>query len=164
MKKRIMTIAAGIMAFAMLTACGKSEVRTAEVTAAVSAEGDSDEIDMDAELEAVQDSLSYMGGLYIRDPENDLMFALFKNEGGDIVAVVTKLGERYYGIPEDMPSKTLEDGRGYTSFTIEGHTFGYYFGDASFVVDEDGTVYDGIDIDESVARDMVGDTFKAGGR
>ena len=164
-------VAAGITAFAMFTACGKNgeeaaetAAETAVTAAAETAEEESEEIDMEAELQAVQNTLTYMGGLYISDPDNDLMFSLFKNEGGDMVAVVNKLGAKYYGILDETPSKTLDDGRGYTSFTLDGHTFGYYFGNAPFVVDEDGTVYEGKDVDESVARDMVADMFNAGGR
>ncbi len=162
---------AGVMAFAALTGCGSEKAsetaaatETAETEApaadssAPAADSADDEDNVDNEIELVQASLTYMGGLYISDPENDLMFSIFKNEQGDLVSVVTKLDKLYYGILGDTPSATLDDGREYTQFTVEDHTFGYYFGDEttdSFVVDEDGTVYFGKDLDESVARDMV---------
>ncbi len=110
------------------------------------------------DIQAVLGSVTYMGGLYISDPENDLMFSLFRNDDGSIVAIVTKLGKLYYGIVGDTPSATLDDGREYTQFAVEDHTFGYNFGDDAndpFVVDEDGKVYTAKNLDESVARDMV---------
>ena len=179
MKKRLFALlVSGVLSLAMLTACGETNEPAAETAAAEkepaaeaaaevtdTAAADSDEeIDMEAELQAVQDTLTYMGGLYISDPQNDLMFSLFKNENGDLVAVVNKLGAKYYGIIGETEDKTLDDGRQYTAFTVEDHTFGYCFGDDSFVVDEDGSVYAGKDVDESVARDMVADMFNAGGR
>ncbi|MCR5322123.1 MAG: hypothetical protein K6E85_02390 [Lachnospiraceae bacterium] len=113
-------------------------------------------------VKAVLASLTYMGGLYISDPQNDLMFSLFRNDTGDVVAVVNKLGNIYYGILDGLPSAKLDDGREYTEFTLEGHTFGYNFGDETndpFVVDEDGKVYTGKNVDESVAKDMVVETL-----
>lgn len=162
---------AGVMALAVLTGCGSEkapeaaqtgEAAQTETTAVESSEpavdSNVDEDNVDNEIELVQASLTYMGGLYISDPENDLMFSIFKNEQGDLVSVVTKLDKIYYGILGETPSATLDDGREYTQFTVEDHTFGYFFGDEttdSFVVDEDGTVYFGKDLDESVAREMV---------
>ncbi len=168
MKKKLsVLIMSGVLSLAILTACGGTDTKTENAQPAATESttaADDEEIDMEAELQAVQNTLTYMGGLYISDPENDLMLAIFKNENADLLAVVTKLGAKYYGIIPETESKTLDDGRGYTAFTLEDHTFGYYFGNDSFVVDEDGTVYEGKDVDESVARDMVADVFNAGGR
>ena len=110
------------------------------------------------DIQAVLGSVTYMGGLYISDPENDLMFSMFRNDDGSVVAIVTKLGKLYYNVVPDMPEARLDDGREYTQFTVEDHTFGYNFGDDAndpFVVDEDGKVYTAKNLDESVARDMV---------
>ena len=141
-----------------------SDVEEALDEAADAAEADGDEIRTpEEELEAMKADLVYMGGLYIKDPENDLMMAIFKNAGVP-VAVVQKLGNTYYGefTTEDG---TTEDGREYSKMLIEDKEFGYHFHledeDAeSFLVDEDGTIYDAYDMDESVAFDMVLDTLK----
>ncbi len=119
--------------------------------------------DVLAEFETLKDTLVYMGGLYISDSENDLMMCIFKNEGAPIV-VVEKKGDLYYG-ELNTEDATLDDGREYTKFTLEDKDFGYHFklddedGD-SFLVDENGTVYDAKDMDESLAFDMVLDTLK----
>ncbi len=110
------------------------------------------------DVQAVLGSITYMGGLYISDPDNDLMFSLFRNDDGSVVAIVTKLGNLYYNVVQDMPSAKLDDGREYTQFTVEDRTFGYNFGDDSndpFVVDENGKVYAAKALDESAARNMV---------
>ncbi len=131
-------------------------------------DGVADELGVDSEelaeeFEAIKENLVYMGGLYISDPNNDLMMCIFKNDGLP-VAVVEKKGDLYYGefTTEDA---TLEDGREYTKLLLEDKVFGYHFKledeDAdSFMVDEDGTVYDAKDMDESVAYTMVMDTLK----
>ncbi len=115
------------------------------------------------ELEVLKEQLVYMGGLYISDENNDLMMSIFKNDGLPVV-VITKNGEVTYGefTTEDA---TLDDGREYTKLLIQDKEFGYHFhlededGD-SFLVDEDGTVYDAKDVDESVAMDMVLQTLQ----
>nr|MCR5526229.1 hypothetical protein [Lachnospiraceae bacterium] len=101
----------------------------------------------------------YMGGLYISDPENDLMMSLFRDGDGNPVVIVEKHGEFYY---DDLNTEdgTLEDGREYTKLLIEGKEFGYHFkledeDTDSFMVDEDGTVYPAKEVDESAAFDML---------
>ncbi|MBR1471179.1 MAG: hypothetical protein IJ600_06005 [Lachnospiraceae bacterium] len=110
-----------------------------------------------AELERIKEGQTYMGGLYISDPQNDLQMSLFRNtESGDLVVVITKLDALYYGIVDGMEEATTADGRTYSKFTLEGKEFGYYFEEAGgILVDEDGTVYEAKDLDESAAWDMV---------
>ncbi len=140
-------------------AVSEAQEAVADAAEAVSAVAEEvEEYDPEAELEAIKETLVYMGGLYISDPENDLMLSLFKNDGLP-VAVVTKKGDVYYGEFTTEDGK-LEDGREYVKLLVDNKEFGYHFhledGDEdSFLVDEDGTVYPAKDIDESVAYDMV---------
>ncbi len=101
----------------------------------------------------------HMGGLYISDPENDLMFNMYRTPDGDLVGLVTKQGTHIYG-EFTTSDGTLDDGREYTKMSIEGHEFGYHFAlenenDDNFVVDEDGTIYIAKVVDESVAMEMI---------
>ncbi len=175
MKK--LSIVSGLMVLglsASLIGCGSVTQSTAEVIPAVvevaeeqtalasfeNAAGSG--ISADAKTPA--DSLTYMGGLYISDPENDLMMAIYRSTDGGLKVLITKLGETIYG---DLRTElaTLEDGREYTKLTTDGRVFGYHFcvGDDdptdSILVDEDGTVYPAKDIDESVAEDMLVEAF-----
>ena len=111
--------------------------------------------DPEGEFERVKENLVYMGGLYISDPKNDLMFALFKNDGLPI-AIITKLGKVWYGEYTTEDAK-LDDGTAYTKMLINGAEFGYYFNDdmTGILIDEDGKKYDAKELDESVALDMV---------
>ena len=80
------------------------------------------------------------------------------NENLDTVCLVSKLGNFYYEILSGSEQATTADGREYTSITVNDHNFGYAFAEDlndAFLVDEDGTVYEAKELDESVARNMV---------
>ena len=187
----VSTVAAAIVSAMMVTACGTtgsgavvekaaaegsqaaseaadavaSSVEAAEEAVSSAAEdiqASTDEDTFGDEFEMLKEKLTYMGGLYISDPQNDLMMSIFRQDGEPYV-IIEKLGHIYYGalITEDGK---LDDGREYTKILIEDKEFGYHFKledeDAdSFLVDEDGTVYPAKDVDESVALDMVKKTL-----
>ena len=177
MKKRLLT---GLLAIGMtmtLAACG-SEAATQEAateTAAEATEADtetteaaddvSEEAGMDpeAENETIQATLTYMGGLYVNgNPDNDMELAIFRNEDGNVIYVIYELGTLNYGFytTEDA---TTEDGRTYEKVLVdEKTTYGYYFNEdleSGILIGTDGTVYDAIALDESVARDLVKTTI-----
>lgn len=178
MKKRVL---AGLLAIGMtaaLAACGSDaatqeaatevvEETAEETTEAVedAAEDVSEEAGMDpeAENEAIQATLTYMGGLYVNgNPDDDMELAIFRNEDGDTIFVIYELGAFNYGFytTEDA---TTEDGREYEKVLVDDETtYGYYFNEdleSGILVGADGTVYDAIALDESVARDLVKTTI-----
>ncbi len=113
----------------------------------------------DVAADAVEENLTYMGGLYISEEDNDLTLVLVRDQNeGNIVAIVSKLDTFTYGIIE-TEDKTTDDGVEYTAFTLEGNEYGYYFNEdyttGGILVDSDGTVYDAKYVDESVAQDYI---------
>ena len=116
-----------------------------------------------AEFEAVKATLTYMGGLKVKDdPSNDMEFALYRNEDGNLVGLVFEKGRIYYGIC-DLPEKaTLEDGREYEKLKIEEADFGYYFSEdltSGILVNEEGKVFDAVELPESRADELVKSTI-----
>ena len=184
-KKLVMTMLAGVMSLALCTACtsgaeapadeaateetveATEEVaeepteETAEEPTEEAAEGE-DEIDIDAEVETIQASLTYMGGLYVNgNPDCDMELALFRNETGDMIALIYDQGTIEYGNYETEDG-TLDDGTAYTILHIDNKTFGYYFDETletGILVDQDGNVNEALALDESVARDLVTTTI-----
>ncbi len=109
----------------------------------------------------------YMGGLYISEPDNDLMLAMYREPDGDLIGLVTKQGETWVGDFTTEDAK-LEDGTEYSKMLIDGAEFGYHFdveGDGAVaggkLIDEDKKVYDAKPLDESVALEMIAANFVA---
>ena len=111
----------------------EADTETTEAAEDVSEEAG---IDPEAENETIQATLTYMGVLYVNgNPDNDMELAIFRNEDG-----------RTY-------EKVLVD---------EKTTYGYYFNEdleSGILISTDGTVYDALALDESVARDLVKTTI-----
>jgi hypothetical protein len=106
-----------------------------------------------------EDEFTFMGGLSLQDPENDLTMAMFRDSDRTPVVVIKKYGDKVFGEYE-TETATLKDGREYTKITVGGHTFGYHFSledeeEDSFLVDEDGTAYYADDLIECVAIRML---------
>lgn len=113
----------------------------------------------DVAADAVEENLTYMGGLYISEEDNDLTLVLVRDQNeGNIVAIVSKLDTFTYGIIE-TEDKTTDDGVEYTAFTLDGNEYGYYFNEdyttGGILVDSDGTVYEAKFVDESAAQDYI---------
>ena len=113
----------------------------------------------DVAADAVEENLTYMGGLYISEEDNDLTLVLVRDQNeGNIIAIVSKLDTFTYGIIE-TEDKTTDDGVEYTAFTLEGNEYGYYFNEdyttGGILVDSDGTVYEAKFVDESAAKDYI---------
>ena len=187
-KKLVMTMLAGVMSLALCTACTSGAEAPAEEAAteetveateevaeepteetaeepteeAAEAEAEDEGVDEEANLEAVQASLTYMGGLYVNgNPDCDMELALFRNEDGDMIGIVYELGNIEYGQYETEDG-TLEDGTAYTIIKFGEKTFGYYFDESletGILVDQDGNVNEALALDESVARDLVTTTL-----
>lgn len=157
MKKRICALLMIIAVTAVsLTGCGAQAAATGSPAAAAD----------DDVVPARDQDLVFMGGLYISDPENDLMLALYRRDG-DPVAVITKLGNVYQGEFVTEETKTA-DGHEYTKITVDGKDFGYFFDEGyledstigGLLIDEDGTVYDAKPLDESVAMEDMSKNLK----
>jgi hypothetical protein len=187
-KKLVMTMLAGVMSLALCTACTSGAEAPAEEAAteetveateevaeepteetaeepteeAAEAEAEDEGVDEEANLEAVQASLTYMGGLYVNgNPDCDMELALFRNEDGDMIGIVYELGSIEYGMYE-TETGTLSDGTEYTVISFGEKKFGYYFDESletGILVDQDGNVNEALALDESVARDLVTTTL-----
>lgn len=136
-----------------------------EEKAAVIEETDSAEVelgDQEAQIQAVQDTLVYMGGLKTPDDaEKSIELAIFRNEQGDLVGIVTEDGTLHYGMFTTEDGK-LEDGREYARMRIEDLVYGYYFNDdlvSGILVDTEGNVYDAGELSEDAAREYVRKTL-----
>ena len=186
-KKFFVVMTAAVMSMAVLAGCG--DVTEADVQNAVDAVSEqvpdevkdgvaeaADELGVsandvadaanealdaaeDVAADAVEENLTYMGGLYISEEDNDLTLVLVRDQNeGNIVAIVSKLDTFTYGIIE-TEDKTTDDGVEYTAFTLEGNEYGYYFNEdyttGGILVDSDGTVYEAKFVDESVAQDYI---------
>ncbi len=181
--KFIRTLVAGIAATAMmasLTACGNTDAaEVAEATEVVeaasetaeaavdsaeavseTAEAVADEMpDLESEIEAVQNSLTFMGGLMTAEgAEKAIDIAMFRNDQGEIIYIYAVDGTiSDYGMytTEDA---TTADGRTYSKITGSDKEYGYYFNEdlvTGIIVDTDGTVYDAVELTEEGAREFV---------
>lgn len=176
MKKRLVTAMVALGMAVSICACGGTQAASVADTAAgesteeaVAADTESetdisDEAGMDPEAEnqAVQDTLTYMGGLYTnKDPENDMELAIFRNEDGDVIYLIYELGTINYGFYATEDAET-EDGTVYEKIIVDDDTvYGYYFSEdltEGILVGSDGVVRDALELDESVARDLVKQT------
>lgn len=159
--------------FGILVACGKNAEEVAsEATEAVSevaetagevAETAGEEMmSLEEQIQAVQDTLVFMGGLKTGDDAaKDIEIAMFRNDQGDIIYVYVEDGHLDYGMwtTEDA---TTADGKPYSKLTGGEKEYGYYFNEdlvTGIIVDADGTVYDAVELDEKVARDFVSQTL-----
>ncbi len=124
---------------------------------------DDEGIDPETAAQAVQDTLTYMGGLYVNhDPENDMELAMFRNEDGDVIYIIYELGNYEYGMYTTEDAKT-DDGRNYEKIIVnDDKSYGYYFDEdltTGILIGEDGKAREAIELDESVARDLVRTTI-----
>ena len=159
--------------FGILVACGKNAEQVAgEATEAVSevaetagevAETAGEEMmSLEEQIQAVQDTLVFMGGLKTGDDAaKDIEIAMFRNDQGDIIYIYVEDGHLDYGMwtTEDA---TTTDGKPYSKLTGGEKEYGYYFNEdlvTGIIVDADGTVYDAVELDEKVAREFVGQTL-----
>ena len=159
--------------FGILVACGKNAEEVAsEATEAVSevaetagevAETAGEEMmSLEEQIQAVQDTLVFMGGLKTGDDAaKDIEIAMFRNDQGDIIYIYVEDGHLDYGMwtTEDA---TTADGKPYSKLTGGEKEYGYYFNEdlvTGIIVDADGTVYDAVELDEKVARDFVSQTL-----
>ena len=162
--------------FGILVACGKNaEQATAEVAEATEAVSEVAEtagevaetageemMSLEEQIQAVQDTLVFMGGLKSGDDAaKDIEIAMFRNDQGDIIYVYVEDGHLDYGMwtTEDA---TTADGKPYSKLTGGEKEYGYYFNEdlvTGIIVDADGTVYDAVELDEKVARDLVSKTL-----
>ena len=182
MKKKIFAVmTAAVMSMAVLAGCGDVTAEDVQNAANEAAEQLPEEVVDEAEAaaeelgvsandvadavnEAAEDAadaaenLTYMGGLYISDEENDLTMVLVRDQNeGNLIAIVSKLGNLTYGIIE-TETKTTDDGVEYTAFTLEDNEYGYIFNDdgtTGTLIDADGTVYDAKVVDDSAAADLI---------
>ena len=177
--KRIFT---GLMATAMclsLAACGNSTAQetTAEVTEAASevvaevaeaadevaeAAGEEDMPNPEDEIKAIQDSLTFMGGLQTKeDADKHIDLAIFRNDQGEVIYIYND-GEIFdYGMFTTEESKT-DDGKTYEKLIGTMGEYGYYFNEdlvSGIIVDQNGTVYDAVELDEAASRDYVSKTL-----
>ena len=180
MKKLGLMTVTVVMSLGILAGCGKksdkdtaesvpapssivTEASVTEVSLAETEDSVYEEINLDEEVEKVQATLTYMGGLYVNhDPENDMELAIFRNEDGDIIYIIYELGHYDYGM-YTTEDKTLEDGTTYEEIQATDATYGYYFDEdltTGILVGADGVVREAIELDESVARDLVTYTIK----
>lgn len=118
--------------------------------------------DQEKQIQEVQDTLVYMGGLKTPDDaEKSIELAIFRNEQGDLVGIVTEDGTLHYGMFTTEDGK-LEDGREYARMRIEDLVYGYYFNDdlvSGILVDTEGNVYDAGELSEDAAREYVRKTL-----
>ena len=161
MKKKLLAVLIGVMCLGAAVACNQAGEEVAEETAEVVEEVTEDEEmpTAEEEYEAVKATLTYMGGLYISEEDNDLTLVLVRDQNeGNIVAIVSKLDTFTYGIIE-TENKTTDDGVEYTAFTLDGNEYGYCFNEdyttGGILVDSDGTVYEAKFVDESAAQDYI---------
>ena len=159
--------------FGILVACGKNAEEVAsEATEAVSevaetagevAETAGEEMmSLEEQIQAVQDTLVFMGGLKTGDDAaKDIEIAMFRNDQGDIIYVYVEDGHLDYGMwtTEDA---TTADGKPYSKLTGGEKEYGYYFNEdlvTGIIVDADGTVYDAVELDEAASRELVSKTL-----
>jgi len=117
-----------------------------------------DEYDPEVLNQSVQDTLTYMGGLYVNgDPQSDMELAIFRNDDGNIVYIIYELGGYEYGFFTAQDAKT-DGGTAYTQLSVDNKTYGYSFNQdltGGILINAAGQIYSALALDESVARDMV---------
>ena len=159
--------------FGILVACGKNaeEVageateaasEVAEATEEVAETAGEEMMSLEEQIQAVQDTLVFMGGLKTGDDAaKDIEIAMFRNDQGDIIYVYVEDGHLDYGMwtTEDA---TTADGKPYSKLVGGEKEYGYYFNEdlvTGIIVDADGTVYDAVELDEAASRELVSKTL-----
>ena len=171
----IRRIVVGIVAATMclsLAACGNKDVKqevsetteqVAEVAQEVAETVAEDEMpNPEEELQAVQDSLVFMGGLKTADDAaKKIDVCMFRNEQGDIIYIYNDGDIFDYGMFTTEETKT-DDGRTYSKLTGTMGEYGYYFNEdlvTGIIVDSEGNVYDAVELDEAASRELVSKTL-----
>ena len=170
--KRIVTgLVAATMCLA-LAACGNGDIKkeadeTAEQVTEVAQEttetAAEDEMpNPEEELQAVQDSLVFMGGLKTADDAaKKIELCMFRNDNGDIIYILSDEGSLDYGMWTTEDAQTA-DGQTYVKLIGGMSEYGYYFNDdlvTGIIVDPEGNVYDAVELDETASREYVSKTL-----
>ena len=171
----IRRIVVGIVAATMclsLAACGNKDVKqevaetteeVAEVVEETAETAAEDEMpNPEEELQAVQDSLVFMGGLKTADDAaKKIDVCMFRNEQGDIIYIYNDGDIFDYGMFTTEEAKT-DDGRTYEKLIGTMGEYGYYFNEdlvSGIIVDSEGNVYDAVELDEAASRELVSKTL-----
>ena len=148
---------AAVGAAALLFA-GCAGIKNATDTIPAEAAEDVEGMSADALIEDIQGTLTYMGGLHVNDDSDaDMKLAIFKNEDGDLVYIISDKDTIEYGLYETEPA-VAEDGTEYEQINVTNDlAYGYcFYGDMSEgILVNDGTVYECRSLDESAGRDLV---------
>lgn len=170
--KRIVTgLVAATMCLA-LAACANGDIKkeadeTAEQVTEVAQEttetAAEDEMpNPEEELQAVQDSLVFMGGLKTADDAaKKIDVCMFRNEQGDIIYIYNDGDIFDYGMFTTEEAKT-DDGRTYQKLIGTMGEYGYYFNEdlvSGIIIDTEGNVYDAVELDEAASREYVSKTL-----
>ena len=171
----IRRIVVGIVAATMclsLAACGNKDVKqevaetteeVAEVVEETAETAAEDEMpNPEEELQAVQDSLVFMGGLKTADDAaKKIDVCMFRNEQGDIIYIYNDGDIFDYGMFTTEETKT-DDGKTYEKLIGTMGEYGYYFNEdlvSGIIVDSEGNVYDAVELDEAASRELVSKTL-----
>ena len=171
----IRRIVVGIVAASMclsLAACGNKDVKqevaetteqVAEVVEETAETAAEDEMpNPEEELQAVQDSLVFMGGLKTADDAaKKIDVCMFRNEQGDIIYIYNDGDIFDYGMFTTEETKT-DDGKTYEKLIGTMGEYGYYFNEdlvSGIIVDSEGNVYDAVELDEGASREYVSKTL-----
>ena len=161
--------------FAVLVACGKSATsasgaysqeaatQTADANAAQDTAGeDAGMMSLEEQIQAVQDTLTFMGALKTADgAAKDIDVAMFRNDQGDLIYIYVENGHLDYGM-WTTEETTTADGKTYAKLIGGEKEYGYYFNDdlkTGIIVDSEGTVFDAVELSEDVAREFVSTTL-----
>ena len=170
--RRIVTgLVAGAMCLS-LAACGNKDVKqevaetteeVAEVVEETAETAAEDEMpNPEEELQAVQDSLVFMGGLKTADDAaKKIDVCMFRNEQGDIIYIYNDGDIFDYGMFTTEETKT-DDGQTYEKLIGTMGEYGYYFNEdlvSGIIVDSEGNVYDAVELDEAASRELVSKTL-----
>ncbi|WP_026519618.1 hypothetical protein [Butyrivibrio sp. FCS006] len=171
----IRRIVVGIVAATMclsLAACGNKDVKqevaetteeVAEVVEETTETAAEDEMpNPEEELQAIQDSLVFMGGLKTADDAaKKIDVCMFRNEQGDIIYIYNDGDIFDYGMFTTEETKT-DDGKTYEKLIGTMGEYGYYFNEdlvSGIIVDSEGNVYDAVELDEAASRELVSKTL-----
>lgn len=154
--KKITAVTAAMVMTAMtLAGCGSSEAAEEAVV--------QEEMDRQDQIEAVQDTLTFMGGLKTVDTaDKNLAVTIFRNDQGSIIFIYAEDDEVVdYGMYETEDATTA-DGRTYSKIMGGAFTYGYYFNDdlnSGIIVDSTGEAFEAAALDEVEARVYVNKTL-----
>ncbi len=169
MIRHFVTGVAAVSMIAALTACGNTASNATApadeaVQDAADAVADEEEglMSLEDEIKAVQDTLTFMGGLKTADgADKKIDLAIFRNDDGDVIYIYVEDDSLDYGMYTTETTKTA-DGREYAKITGGNETYGYYFNEdlvSGILVDTKGNVYDAVELTEDAARAYVAKTL-----